>query len=210
MQVICFSTSLDTPGREAILGMQTSGAYQSCCVCIHSWSHGLVKKPIYDGYRQFLQAGSRARQRTFRYRGHTYQFKNVEHLLPSRKRNGDFVRECVAVAEMRGEPFMGHKWMPMISNWPGFDWYRLNVPDVMHDVKNFTEMILKVIVGYVAAGCYKAWDRDSKHRAECNMHGIFPSVWDGQSPLPWRLTKADRTTLEQRTKRILWPHYIEP
>lgn len=171
VSVRCFGTSMDTPGRAELLGMQSSAAYQSCCVCTHSWSEGLVKKCIYDGYRRFLSETSRARQREFRFRGITYEFRKVEHLVAPRLRNNQFVREAVAVANETGEPFLGHKCMSMLTAWPGFQWRRMNIPDLMHDSKLFVEMLLKVIVDYAKDGWYKQWKRDRKHRAECKAHG---------------------------------------
>ena len=169
--VRCFGTSMDTPGRAELLGMQSSGAYQSCCVCIHSWSTGFVRKCIYDGYRRFLDKTSRGRQRELLYKGNTYEFRKVENMATPRLRNNQFVREAVAVAVTRGEPFLGHKCMPMLTAWPGFNWQRHNIPDFMHDTKLLLEMILKVIVGYAPDGWYQSWRRDRKHRAECQAHG---------------------------------------
>ena len=72
-----FGSSLDTPGRSELNGMQSSLAYQGCSVCLHSWSAGAPlgqKKCINDGYRRYLAVGARGRSSTFRYRGNTYQY----------------------------------------------------------------------------------------------------------------------------------------
>lgn len=80
VKIKIFGTSMDTKGREELLGMQACQAYQSCWVCTHSWSPGrLVRRRqcIFDGYRAFLAPGSRARRRTFKFKGFTYQYRWV-------------------------------------------------------------------------------------------------------------------------------------
>ena len=47
-------------------------------------------------------------------------------------------------------PCGGHKSPPLIARWPGFDWYRMSPPELMHDSKIFLEMLLKVWVGKVS------------------------------------------------------------
>ena len=51
VKVKIFSSSMDTPGRAELLGMQACQAYQSCCVCTHTWTPGPRTKCMYDGYR---------------------------------------------------------------------------------------------------------------------------------------------------------------
>ena len=188
-------------------------AYQSCSTCLHAWSKPSAgsSKAVYDGYRQFLHVRSRARQQKFSYRGVTYEFKKIEHMPPSRQRNNQFVREACVVALERQAAFLGHKWMPLVALWPAFEWWRVNCPEMMHDVKNFVENFLQIIVGYLKDGFYQSWrGHDSRHRAECMINGVFPSVWDGTRPLPWRLTEHELQELHERTTRILWPSYVEP
>ena len=48
VQVKVFASSMDTPGRAEMLGMQNCQAYQSCCVCTHTWSRGPRTKCMYD------------------------------------------------------------------------------------------------------------------------------------------------------------------
>lgn len=78
VKIKVFGTSMDTKGREELLGMQACQAYQSCWVCTHSWSPGRLvgrRQCLFDGYRVFLAPGSRARRQTFRYKGRKYQFR---------------------------------------------------------------------------------------------------------------------------------------
>lgn len=80
IKVKIFAASLDTKGREEMLGMQACQAYQSCWACTHSWSPGSLvgrKACIYDGYRVFLAPRSRARGKSFVWRGQKYQFRYV-------------------------------------------------------------------------------------------------------------------------------------
>ena len=131
-----------------------------------------MRKVIYDGYRRYLPPGSRARRQKFRYRGVTYYFKKREWSVAPRIRNNAFVSEACTVAVQSGQPFLGHKWMPLNSSWPGFDWWRVNCPDIMHDEKNLVESLLLVIVGNIGDGFYATWKNDSRHRAECQIHGV--------------------------------------
>jgi hypothetical protein len=60
-----------------VVGIQSCGSYQGCPMCLHSWTAGSTlqqTKCVYDGYRRFLAVGSRARQNTFRFRGHVYEY----------------------------------------------------------------------------------------------------------------------------------------
>ena len=78
IKVKIFGTSMDTKGREELLGMQACQAYQSCWVCTHSWTPGRLvgrRQCIFDGYRVFLAPTSRARRQTFMYKGQKYQFR---------------------------------------------------------------------------------------------------------------------------------------
>ena len=128
-----FGSSFDTKGREEFLGLKSCQAYQSCCVCLHTWSEGLQRGCIADGYRRFLADGSRARQRQFRFSGHVYQYKCTE-VRPQNcvLRSNASVNTAMSVIQVSGQPYLGHKYEPLASCWPDFDWYRYNVPDLMH------------------------------------------------------------------------------
>ena len=125
-------------------------------MCLHSFSPGVAgtRKVTYDGYRRFLAAESRARQKSFRFRGVTYQFKyghncvcyllhvNYLYMLfdrdvcareDPRYRDTALARSALMVARRRRlEQFLGHKYVPLVANWPGFDFTRYNVPELMH------------------------------------------------------------------------------
>ena len=117
-----------------------------------------------------LAAGSRGRQRRFRFKGHVYQFKNACDTPTPQRRTNELVKQSVTVARsFKLKAFLGHKMMPMQSEWPGFDWQNHCIPDLMHDCKLFVDMLLKCIVGYHNKGMYKAWNKDAKHRAECEV-----------------------------------------
>ena len=79
------------------------------------------------------------------------------------------------------------------------------------DSKVFTECVVKTLVGKCGSGTsYANWNRDSRHRRQAKIRGIFPEIWSGNDgPLPWRLTKTDRQLLESRMANIVWPHYME-
>ena len=48
-----------------------------------------------------------------------------------RKRDDDFVRAAVDMAS-KTQPFAGHKTAPLLGRWPGFHWWRMNPPEIMH------------------------------------------------------------------------------
>jgi len=78
MKIKVFTSSMDTKGREELLGMQTCSSYQGCPVCTHTWTKGSVlerTQVVCDGYRRFLRAGSRGRRRRVHYKGHVYQYR---------------------------------------------------------------------------------------------------------------------------------------
>ena len=142
-----FSTSMDTPGRSELLGTTTATTYAThtythttttitnpnckhhagmksavsftgCCVCTHCWSCGR----IYDGYRRFLVSGSRGRQQQVQYSGHLFEYTNECTRPNPRYRDNEYVRSATAFVKQREAPFMGHKFPPLLSLWPGFDW----------------------------------------------------------------------------------------
>ena len=133
-----FGTSLDTPGRADLLGMQNCSSYTPCCVCTHSMSPGIGTSTqcIFDGYRRYLRVGSRGRRRRVTYEGHVYEYYQEERRPKPKIRDMESVRTGVAFAKQRSAPFLGHKSLPMLSLWPGFAWYRMNIPDVMHGACN--------------------------------------------------------------------------
>ena len=156
-----FSTSMDTKGREELLGMSSCQSYQGCPVCTHSWTPGALfsrKACVCDGYRRFLAAHSNARQAKFRYKGHVYEYRsnpkpltltlttivfyvfvnitslaisNVEERAKPKTRDDAFVRAAVGLAT-KSQPFAGHKTAPLLARWPEFKWWRINVPEIMH------------------------------------------------------------------------------
>ena len=66
-------------------------------------------------------------------------------------------------------------------------------------------------MGHVAkGGFFSSWNRDRTHRREAERMGIFPAIWIGNDgPLPWRLTREQRSLLDRRMLRLMWPHYID-
>lgn len=135
VKVKVFSTSMDTKGREELLAMQTCQSYQGCPICLSVWSPGrLVRRTqcLYDGYRQFLAPGSRARQKSFTRKRHTYEYRCVETRTKPRYRDDEFVKSAVALAT-NAQPFCGHKpQVPLLAGWPGWSWRRTNTPEPMH------------------------------------------------------------------------------
>ena len=87
------------------------------------------------------------------------------------------------------------------------------MPDVMHDIKLFVEMLLKVMIGKgidSGDGGWSGWNKDDKHRAESQRRNIFRDVWpDRDRPLPWRLTPEEIKMLDERMGRVTWPHYVD-
>ena len=95
-----------------------------------------------------------------------------------------------------------------MCRWRGFRW-DMNVPDIMHDLKNVCEMLLKILVGKRSNGWYAYWNKDCKHRLYCKLYDIFPEVHDDNNPLPWRLTPEDVQNLDRRVNNMWWPHYTD-
>ena len=107
---------------------------------------------------------------------------------------------------------LGHKYASILCNWPGFDWERvICTPEPMHDFKNTCERWIRLMVGKVVNTGYSSWNKDERHRQQCKLLGVFREVWpENGGALPWRLTKDQRVMLDERMKRVLWPHYVEP
>ena len=135
VKIKIFSSSMDTKGREELLSMTTCSSYQGCPACTHRCTKGtLVNRGhvICDGFRRYLCPHSRARQTRLRYRGHVYQYRNEETRSPPTTRDDNFVRKAVGMAAAGGRPFVGHKSEPLPARWPGFNWWRWNVSEIMH------------------------------------------------------------------------------
>merc|ERR1712224_374006 len=122
VKVRVFGTTMDTKGREELLGMQAIQSYQSCPVCIGEWSPGSLvgrKQCIFDGFRRFLPPTSRGRNKTFLYKGHEYQYRCEDRRPKPASRDEDFVMHAVYLATT-AQPFAGHKSIPHLANWPGY------------------------------------------------------------------------------------------
>ena len=73
-------------------------------------------------------------------------------------------------------------------------------------------MLLRIMVGRSSDSvAYSNWNKDTRHRAECEIFGISREVWrDNGGQLPWRLARAQRLILDERMGNVIWPHYVEP
>ena len=79
IKIKIFSTSMDTKGREELLGMQSCQSYQGCPVCLHAWTKGKTigrKQVVCDGYRCFLHKDSAARNKSFVFEGQKYEYRS--------------------------------------------------------------------------------------------------------------------------------------
>lgn len=215
IKVKVFSFSEDTIGRHALLGLQATTGYDSgCCVCLHKWTPGSTgSKCCFGGYRALLPMRSRGRQARVQAGGNTYEYQDAETRPIPKLRTTRLARECVAVVEAVGiEAFRGHKRPPLFASWAGMEcWFRLQPPELMHDTKIMTEMLLKTLVGKVSdAGFYANWAYDESHRRENKLKGIFRDTWpENGGPLPWRLTRAQRLLLDTRAAKLIWPQTVE-
>ena len=152
-------------------------------MCVHTWQPG-PEKVIYGGYRRFLPEDDPWCQKTFRFAECLFEFRDVESRPPAVIRTDALVSLALLRARPN-RPFWGHKSTPLLWNWVGADWGR-SMPDRMHDLKCFCEMILKVLVGRGSDGFYAGWDsKDEQHRRECRVFGIFEDFVAGAPP-PWR------------------------
>ena len=102
----------------------------------------------------------------------------------------------------------------------------------MHtDSKLVLEMVVKVMVGKGLGvyeemeGGYRSWSKDTSHRREAKVLGIFSNIHPeraaagaasassaagaASASLPWRLTKEEIKILDKRMGRIVWPRYID-
>ena len=187
---------------NVLSGMQSSSSYKGACpICRHEWTPGLTgTQCTFGGYRTLLPAGSRGREAQIQAGGNTYEYSDVELRPKAPFRDVAYVRRCLAVVEAVKMPTGGHKTAPLIARLPGFDWFRMSPPEIMHDSKILVEMMLKCMVGKLSGSAfYAGWGSDAKHRREAEMMGIFRSIWpDNDGPLPWRLTADQRKLLDQR------------
>jgi len=209
VRVVLFGNTLDAPGRREMLHMQSYTAFYPCPHCLYTAQPG-VRKQTFGGYRRFLPMNSPWRQREFVHNGQRYMFRDVERRPPPTPRTDKNVATMVSLASTR-RPFCGHKGLPLLSKWIGFDWGG-HICDIMHDVKNFVDRVLCCMVGPGTCGMYKAWasnQRDRQHREDCRIYGIFHEVHDGTNRLPWRLTKLEVKVLDKMVRLIWWPHYVE-
>jgi hypothetical protein len=105
---------------------------------------------------------------------------------------------------------MGHKLRPLLAGLANFDFGEMSLPDISHNMSNVTKQLLRLMVGRGSGGLFQNWKDDAKHRAECQLHGVFPEVWDGNDgPLPWRLDEAAMREVDRRTLALVYPHYCE-
>ena len=205
IRIIMYGTSLDSPGRRELLAMTSVQSYYPCPMCVHTWQPGPCKV-VYGGYRRFLPAGHPWREKTFRVGANQYEFRDVERRAPPVHRTDALVRLAILRAT-KNKPFLGHKAMPLLSSWVGANWGR-NMCDKMHDIKCFAEMNLKCYAGK-GKGLYSGWaGKDSQHREECRVFGIFEDFVAGGLP-PWRLTKDQKKFMDQRVKMMWWTHYCD-
>ena len=131
-------------------------AYQSCPLCLHSWTAGATldqTKCVFGGYRRFLSADSPARAETFRHRGMLYEYGYVERRDQPKKRTNEIVRAAATFATQRKVPFLGHKCLPLVSRFPGFDFTRYNPGELQHGTFTYNipfghDLIIVIIVKY--------------------------------------------------------------
>ena len=183
-------------------GMQSASSYKGACtICKHVWSPPITgSQCTFGGYRSLVPAGSRGRQAIIHAGGHTYEYSGVESRPKAAFRDIASVRRCLAVVEAVGMPTGGHKEVPNIAGLPGFDWYRFNPGEWMHDSVLFLKMSLKTMVGKLSGNAfYSGWCYDAKHRREAEIMGIMRAIWPrNNGPLPWRLTPDQRKMLDAR------------
>ena len=158
--------------------MQAHTAMFGCPHCQILFGAGLFTQCVFGGFRRFLPPGDPWRQRAFRVHGCVYMFADIERRGEPTARTTQNTFECVAIAT-RSRPFRGHKSEPpFLSRWRCFSW-DMNVIDVMHDIKNVCEMVLKILVGPGSHGMYAVWAtqrRDIQHRLD-ELDRRVRSMW---------------------------------
>ena len=210
VRIKLYGTTLDTPGRRELLNMQAVTAFYPCPHCLHTWQPGL-RSQVYGGYRRFLSVGSPWRQKTFRFNGQLYQFRDVEQRPPPALRTDRNV-QLMAARGTPARPFLGHKGKHFMETWEGVDWEG-SLCDKMHDLKLLCEMFLKGLVGSRSSnGMYKSWatkKKDSKHRDDCIAFDIFPEFHAADSSPPWRLSVDELHMCDMRVRAMWWPSYMD-
>jgi len=169
-------------------------------------------KLIFDGYRTYLSTASRGRRRRVGYRGQLYEYYRECTRPPPKIRDNDFVGDAIAFAIHRKSPFMGHKRLPLMSRWPGFDWYRMNPPDVMHGLSFIWKLPIYYIYkpNYSLTVCSVLLFSDSKIVCEMLLKiMIGPGlrvVEDLQGGWRWsKDSKHRRESQELGIFRDIWP-----
>ena len=120
----------------------------------------------------------------------------------------------LALAVLRHNPhldnYMGHKTRPLLAALANFDFAGISLADIAHNLANVTKQALRIMVGRGSGGLFIGWNKDAKHRAECEIHGVFPQVWhDNDGDLPWRLDETAMREVDRRTLALVYPHYCE-
>ena len=98
----------------------------------------------------------------------------------------------------------GQQGFPMLFNLPGFSYADLNKPDIAHNLSCVWLMFVRIIVGVDPL-------HDRRHRAECELRNVFPTIWlrnrGAQAPLPWRLSGENLDAVDARVCSLVYPHH---
>ena len=80
------------------------------------------------------------------------------------------------------------------------------------DLKLICDKHMKLLIGNSSGveGSYQ-WSAglDATHRRESIILGVFSTWTRGGGQPPWRLSRDDVEALNERMKRVLWPHYVD-
>lgn len=107
----------------------------------------------------------------------------------------------------------------MFSARPDFDFKSENIPEFMHNLGRVFLMVMDIICGGLGGtSAAKAWQNkgmDRRHRAECELFGIFESVWlDRLETLPDDVRAAllqptdEEVAAATRTVLERWAHAV--
>ena len=184
VRVLIYGTSLDSPGRSEMLGMQLVSSFYPCPLCLHTWQSGL-RGLVYGGYRCFLHINSPWREREFIFKQHRYMFRDVEQRETPITRTDENVAIMLSIVTPR-KPFCGHKSVPLLDKWLSPDWEG-NMCDVMHDLKCLCLAIMKGLVGRGSYTMYKQWtkQKDRQHMDDCKAYGIFEDAHNDPTRYPY-------------------------